>query len=70
VSRPFEIFRVGQESGLVWCASAYSLDEAKATVEQFSKIERVEFLIVNRETKEQITVKPALVSHATHTNAA
>jgi hypothetical protein len=36
----------------------------------FSKIERVEFLILNRETKEQISVKPALVSHATHRNAA
>jgi hypothetical protein len=65
VTRPFEIFRVDQETGMVWCASTNSLDEAKATVEQLSKIERVEFLILNRETKEQITVKPALVKHAT-----
>jgi hypothetical protein len=65
--QPFDIFRVDQKGGVVWCAAANSLDETKATVEQFSKIEPgIEFVIMNQETKEQIAVKPVLLSHATH----
>ena len=69
MGRPFDIFRVDRNGSLVWYAATYSLDKARATIEQFSKIERgVEFVILNRETKEQITVTPTLLSHTKHTS--
>jgi hypothetical protein len=70
MDQPFDIFRVDRKGGVVWCAAADSLDAAKAAVEQLSKIERgIEFAIVNQETHEQLTVKPAMLSRATHTSA-
>ncbi len=57
----FDIFRRDKE-GLVWRATADSLDEANATVVRLGKIESsgIDFVILNQETQEQIIVKSSL----------
>jgi hypothetical protein len=60
MDQPFDIFRKDHIGGLLWCSTADSLDEAKATVERLGKIERgIEFVILNQETHERVTVKAA-----------
>ena len=60
----FDIFRRDKD-GLVWRATADSLDEANATVVRLGKIESsgIDFVILNQETQEQIIVRRALLSH-------
>ena len=66
MDQSFDVFRKGKD-GLVWRATASSLDEAKATVERLSKCEGGnEFVILNQETQEQTTIKPTLVPAKTN----
>ncbi len=63
--QPFDIFRKDHVGELLWCSTANSLDEAKAEVERLAKVERgVEFVILNQETQEHVTVKAAALSHS------
>jgi hypothetical protein len=61
----FDIFRKDHVGGLLWCSTANSLGEARATVERLGKIERgIDFVILNQETHEHVTVKAAALSHS------
>jgi len=65
MDKSFDIFRKGHDGGLLWCSTANSLDEAKATVERLANIERgIEFEILNQETQEHVTVKAAVLSRS------
>jgi hypothetical protein len=59
MNQPFDVFRKDKD-GFVWRSTANSLDEAKATAEGFSKIERgFELVIFNQETQQHTTVEAA-----------
>ena len=65
MDQPFDIFRKGHDGGLLWCSTANSLKEAKATVKILAKIERgIEFVILNQETQEHVNVKAAVLGRS------
>ena len=65
MNQAFDIFRKDHGGGLLWCSTANSLEEAKATVERLGKIERgIEFLILNQDTHEHVTLKTPARSHS------
>ena len=61
MSPQYDVFRVKADGQLLWLSSAYSLDEAKGKINLADG--DGDFVILNQQTQEQITVKAETERH-------
>jgi hypothetical protein len=53
---PFDIFRAEPDGNILWRGAAKSLDEAKTRVKEFAKSSPAEYIIINLQSGQKVTV--------------
>lgn len=54
---PFDVFRIGDDGGIVWKGSEKNLEDAKARVGELAADDPGEYMIVSLQTGNKILVK-------------
>jgi hypothetical protein len=53
---PFDIFRAEPDGNILWRGAAKTLDEAKTRVKEFAKSSPAEYIIINLQSGQKVTV--------------